>query len=364
MFLFKKKPKAVVSGATAQTLSIQTIPEVFYGGKDPLIYDLPGRYSHQKLTSSSLIEATGRKEHRSFTLPIKKSTALIVGLGLVVILSTIFFSWYYIKQAQPPKYPVVVAPPPQPKKPKIENTLPATSSVAVSTPTSSPVVVTTTTSLAPAPLLFPRILLTNSSDLDGDSLTDMEEEIFLTDSGIWDSDNDGYYDGQEVFNLYNPKGTPPDRLIDSGLIKEYVHQVWHYRVFYPATWEVGEVDNKGDQVLFSALSGDFIEIRAFAKKKLESFPEWFGSEVKGQQFTDLKPIVNRFKEEGLERKDSLVAYFYSDSAIFVLIYHPGTTGNIPFRHVIQMMKQSFRSKKTTIDIPEQVNISGTVTTSP
>ena len=200
---------------------------------------------------------------------------------------------------------------------------------------------------------FPPLFLTDSADLDTDSLTDMEEEIFDTDSGIWDTDGDGYYDGQEVFNLYNPKGAAPMRIIDSGLVLEYVNPIRQYRTYYPASWQVGSVDSSASHVLLSAATGDFISVSAFTKGEKETFEDWFAREAEGQQYADLKKFVNRFQEEGLKRKDDLVAYFMSGNDIYILSYHPGTSGFVPFRHLVQMLYQSFRPSKTAVEIPLQ-----------
>ena len=64
-------------------------------------------------------------------------------------------------------------------------------------------VATTTTSTVPAEpieepeeskttLDFPRMIFSKASDIDADKLTDIEEELFGTDSGTWDTDGDGY----------------------------------------------------------------------------------------------------------------------------------------------------------------------------
>ena len=48
-----------------------------------------------------------------------------------------------------------------------------------------------------------------------------------------------------------------------------------------------------------------------------------------------------------------MAYFVIDQSVFVLVYNPGVTNSVPFRHVMQMMAQSFRPSKTLVVVPEQ-----------
>jgi len=204
------------------------------------------------------------------------------------------------------------------------------------------------------PLTLPRILLQDSADLDIDFLTDMEEEIFGTDSGIWDTDGDGYYDGQEVFNLYNPRGFAPVKLIDSGLVREYINPQRQYRVYYPIVWEAATVDVSGDHILFSSITGDFIEIRAAPKLAGESFPAWFARNLSGERFSDLTVINNRFKVDGYKRADDLVVYFESEAVVYMIIYQPaGTALDVPFRHIMQMIYQSFRPSGVGVQLPEQ-----------
>jgi len=201
---------------------------------------------------------------------------------------------------------------------------------------------------------FPRIISSDSADVDNDSLTDIEEETFATDSGSWDTDNDGYYDGQEVVNLYNPKGFAPVRLIDSGLIQEYVNPNWQYRIYYPITWERGVVDEQARQVLFSSITGDFVEVLVYNLKLDEDFINWFTRKAEGQQYTDIIKFKNRFAEEGYKRRDGLVAYFVTDKNVYVIVYHPGVTGFVSFRQTVEMMINSFRPSKTIFEIPDQV----------
>jgi hypothetical protein len=200
---------------------------------------------------------------------------------------------------------------------------------------------------------FPEQNLINTADLDADQLTDAEEESFSTDPGSSDTDQDGYYDGLEVFNLYNPKGFAPVKIIDSGLVKEYISANWQYRLYYPANWQSAEVDKDGNQVIFSTANGDFIEVHAFSKPSNQSFSDWFGATVRGEQFSDLVSLKNRFGVQGYERKDHLVSYFSTDTKIFVLLYHANTSGPISYRHIMTMATQSFRVDKNSLEIPDQ-----------
>jgi len=359
MFWKKKKDKK----PEEELKNILVMPDDFYGGKDPVVHyiqtekivgDKGRELKMPQKESASAVAHTNSRLSLKWLLQRKKvlfSVLAVIFIGIVVGIS-----WYYINQAQKATQERLAS-----QVQVVKPVVPAEE--AVTTPPveeeesaiiTEPEVVTTTPEITKTNVLeFPSIFLVDSGDLDSDSLTDQEEELLSTDSGIWDTDGDGFYDGQEVFNLYNPKGTAPMKIVDSGLVKEYINPIWQYRLYFPAQWASAGVDETADQVLLSALSGDYIEVVAREMNSGESFTDWFGREVKGQIFSDLQAITNRFKEAGLQRKDGLVAYFVDNSRVFVLVYHPGVTGDIPYRHVMQMAIQSFRPAKTNVVLPEQ-----------
>lgn len=346
-----RKNKIKKEEASKINAHLVVIPDIFYGGKDPLIYNEQNKKVLEK-TAHKKLDSIGKVD-----LPNnKKKIIIIASVALVLVVSAA--SFYYFRQASVNlQRSVVKINPPTPlekiKEPEKEpvvkepEVIPATSTEAEVVP---PVVIEPQNTI-----VFPNVLLRDSSDIDIDSLTDQEEEIFGTDSGIWDSDKDGYYDGQEVFNLYNPKGFAPVKIIDSGLVREYINPNWQYRVYYPSVWEAASVDNENNHVIFSSISGDFIEIRSFKKLPSENFTMWFAKSIEGQNFIDLSLFNNRFNTNGYKRKDSLTAYFVIDNAVFVMIYQPsGNATDIPYRHVMQMMYQSFRTTAIFVEIPEQI----------
>src|SRR3989338_10469499 len=322
------------------------IPDIFYGGKDPLIYHeekaKKAAPKPEKVSSPAAVALASRFSGKKIWFTLS---------GLLVLV-TAGISYYYFRQAagetpgpsasvvgqEPTEVAEVIPPPAEPVEPLA----------------AEPVEPAQPVETALRPLTLPRILLQDSADLDIDFLTDMEEEIFGTDSGIWDTDGDGYYDGQEVFNLYNPRGFAPVKLIDSGLVREYINPQRQYRVYYPIVWEAATVDVSGDHILFSSITGDFIEIRAAPKLAGESFPAWFARNFSGERFSDLTVINNRFKVDGYKRADDLVVYFESEAVVYMIIYQPaGTALDVPFRHIMQMIYQSFRPSGVGVQLPEQ-----------
>lgn len=212
------------------------------------------------------------------------------------------------------------------------------------------------------PLEFPDILSSDSIDLDSDDLTDKEEELLDTDSGRWDSDGDGYYDGQELRNLYNPNKKAPAELIKADTVVDYKNPRWGYEVYYPKKWKQSAVTDDYSQILFSSITGDYIEIRKEDKKPTESFNDWFARRVEGEKRGDLQQFSNELEVKGYRRSDNLVVYFPFEDQVYLLIYNPGTTENILFREIMIMMYQSFNPTGDNTDLESQNIIPSTPTT--
>ncbi|EKE07247.1 MAG: hypothetical protein ACD_18C00141G0004 [uncultured bacterium] len=359
--MFGNKKNSKIEKNKYSEIQTIVIPEVFYGGQDPYIY-----HDHEeKLTattkSNSIVDSNKNKKK----LKSSKSNVNKSAIKKIWIFGSIFFviavaaiSWYYIDGYNKARLQLlsqnnVVTP-----EVIVKNTttnvdnqvVTGTPNVVVSSTIDVP---TTTPSLDNVFLELPAIITLDTSDIDADSLTDLEEGIFGTDSGTWDTDKDNYYDGQEVYNLYNPKGQAPVKIVDSGLVKEYKNSTVGYRIYYPSGWQRGSVDTRETQVLFSASTGDYIEVRFFKKDVGQQFVSWFSRNAEGQNYNDLSPFVNRFGEKAMVRKDSLVSYFEDENFIYTIIYHPKDRIAIMYRHVMQMMYQSFRMSKTTNVLPDQ-----------
>lgn len=349
--LFRKK-KSIPPNSPVKipgSLRLTVIPEAFYGGADPVIYASSEvgrqdhRVGHNKRNKVSPPEPeTPRVPRKLYSR--RRIITVSIFLFLLFVGAT---TWYYVREGKRtvptptrrPPPPTVVTPPLQP--------IPTTT-IAVPPPEKPAPTTSTDEGDFAIPFRdrlgsFPAFVLLDAPDTDADQLTDEEEELFTIDSGIWDSDGDGYYDGQEVVNLYNPKGFAPVKIIDSGLVREYQSPLQGYSVYYPNPWLVAEVDSAGSDVVISAANGDFIEIRAVTKRPDESFAGWFTRTTAGanENFQDLVTIRNRFNVELYERRDHLVAYHPTESLVFVLVYHPSQSGPLSYRRTMIMVIQSF-----------------------
>ncbi|MFH0857792.1 MAG: hypothetical protein V1848_03530 [Candidatus Magasanikbacteria bacterium] len=377
--MFGSKKQSPLEENTPKKINadISVIPGDFYGGQDPVIYNVQAENGKPSVTSvvsfkeekKNEIPKQGLEEKKQISgismeegnkiqkqgapVPQKKGgfpwVFTIVGFVLVVALISFYYYWTDYRGKAPAQ---VIQEPPVSEEVNIPEV------VIPETPTTTEEIVEETEEVAlpGKKLAFPTIFYVNTVDTDQDAMTDLEEALFQTDTGVYDTDGDDYFDGQEMRNLYNPAGFAPVKIIDSGLVKEYTSTVYGYKTYYPTVWNFGEVDISGQQVLFSASTGEYIEIQSFTKLATQSFEDWFAENIEGEKFSELREIVNRFGVNGMKRTDDLVAYYVTPTNVFVLVYQPGIVTEIGYRHIFEMMIQSFRPRGTMSEIAEQTAI--------
>jgi len=378
--MFGSKKQSPLEENTPKKINadISVIPGDFYGGQDPVIYnvqvengkpgvpsavsfkeekknEIPKKELEEKKQTTGLPTQEGNKIQKQGAPAVKKQGGfpwVFASVGFVFVIGLISFYYYWTDYRG--KMPVQV----QEESPVLEQeNIPEIVTEETSTTTEEIAEEETEKiEVTQKKLTFPTVFYINTVDTDQDAMTDVEEALFQTDTGVYDTDGDDYFDGQEVRNLYNPAGFAPVKIIDSGLVKEYISTVYGYKIYYPTVWNFGEVDISGQQVLFSASTGEYVEIQSFTKLETQSFEDWFAENIEGEKFSELREIVNRFGVSGMKRTDDLVAYFVTSTNVFVLVYQPGIVTEIGYRHVFEMMIQSFRPRGNVGEIAEQTPI--------
>lgn len=344
-------------------IKVQAIPADFYGGANPVIkfkkvekeveVSPPAgnlTQAEKKLVNKETAAGGANAYHPANWLASRKKMAIILAGGFAVFI--LFASVYFWRQAQP------AAKPPTPPPVAKETTVPppAVTNPVVPTATEAPPQPTSTESaqISVAGLEYPSSLLGDTADLDKDGITDTAEELFGSDQGLPDTDGDGYTDGLEVYNLYNPAGKAPVKLIDSGKASDFLNPTYGYKIYYPKDWAIGNVDGTYKDVLFSALTGENIEAVVAPKDyPSQSFEEWFGKWAPGEKYGDLAPFDSKLGQSGFRRKDYLVYYFQDPVNVYVLKYNPADLSAINYRMVIEMMAQSFRLQGQQGNLPPQ-----------
>ncbi len=340
-------------------IAVETIPTDFYGGANPII-QFKKTVKEVKIDSASPLttreramfhKATtagaGESLHPAHLLSNKRF--VVVSAAGIFVVCAIGGAWYYTaqyKQEQQNKLLSQVQPGPVVSTPDPVSVAPVVPVIPESTPTPP-----SSTPKSDSSIDFPSELLAMGPDLDKDGLTDSEEEIFKTDPGVPDTDGDSYSDSHEVYYLYNPSGIAPQKLIDAGQVADFVNPVYDYRVYYPATWALGNVDQNFQSVLFSTITGEYIESSVFDLLPGETFEGWFARSAAGQRFDQLESFYSVFKERGVRRKDKLVYYFTDSKRVYLFIYHTTQNTVANFPNIITMMARSFRLAGNTVEIP-------------
>ncbi len=334
-------------------VAVESIPVEFYGGINPTVKfkttekevefkkstDLTT--SEKKAFDKAAAVGGGSKLHLANLLASPKFLLLTAG-GLFVVFGAVagVYYWQQSRVVQPIAMPVNNEVVPIAVE---ESVVEVPVAPVVEEVTTTPIVEEIKKSIFDIPPTYPVMTLGKSNDTDNDGLTDMAEELFLTDLGTPDSDKDKYSDSHEIFNLYNPVGKEPRKLIDSGLVEDFVNPVFGYKVYYPKSWAVGNVDENYRSVLFSTLTGESVEIRAIEKTSPDgSFADWFAQWAPTEKITDLTEFVTAFKDKGWQRSDGLVYYLETPRRVYVLVYHTTDSTVVNFEIVAKMMARSFR----------------------
>jgi hypothetical protein len=200
---------------------------------------------------------------------------------------------------------------------------------------------------------LPSTLLGDSLDTDKDDVTDVGEELFKTDPAVPDTDNDKYPDGHEIFNLYNPIGKEPMKIVDSGLVSIYSNPAFGYKLYYPSSWAVGVVDPSSRDVLFSTITGENIEVKMVDKPFAQSFGDWLSVNAPKEIFDEYVPVQSVFKQSGYGRKDSLVYFFPTDNYVVAIIYHSGEANVVNYHIINKLIMRSFQFGSVT-EIPAPI----------
>lgn len=341
---------------------IHTIPVDFYGGKNPAPPEIQTQTRvavpvatpkvaprPQQTTAASLKKPAAVAPRPAWVLPV-----IIVG-AVLVLGGGGFAAWWFLKT--PPPAPVVVAPPePVVAPPVVEEKVVSPPEPEVAPP--------------PAPVntsLIAAHIFTDSADSDADGVTDVEEEMLGTNPTLPDTDGDTYPDQTELLHLYNPIGIAPQRLMDAKLVNTYINPDLNYLIYYPKDWIPGALDAAKREVLFTASTGEYVEVRAVPFPAGQPFPEWFAQNLAGEDLTKYVPFKNRFMVSGIMSPDNTVALISDGANIYVVYYNGGSRAEINYRTTFRMMVESFKPAGTVTPLdllPQQPVVPPSVTPPP
>ncbi|MBU1038928.1 thrombospondin type 3 repeat-containing protein [Patescibacteria group bacterium] len=189
-----------------------------------------------------------------------------------------------------------------------------------------------------------------TSDQDADGLTDMEEAIFGTDVNKPDSDSDGYLDGSEVNQGYDPIKADGAKLIDSEKFSWYKNEKFNYDILYPLAWLAKATDQETTEVIFSGAEGEFIEVLVVDNPGKLTAVDWYAKQVPNLKPAEV-PIVTIGDLTWARSLDGLNLYTTLNNSLVTLSYNIGTRTQASYYHLFQAMVKSFQVVKNVVNLP-------------
>ncbi len=282
--------------------------------KEPIIYTMPER----------------------FYTPTKKgiapSTVLFAVAGAGFFLVVGGATWYFTRGLR--------VTPPSPASSVSQEAV-----VPIESPLSPDVPLSAQPSLQPIieepPVTPSETALPRAADVDADGLTAREETLFRTSETQPDSDADGYLDGHEVINLYNPAGTAPEKLEAAGLATTFRNGLFGYEFLYPSGWKQESADSGGREVVFRTETTEVVRVSAMDNPNGLMLPEWYQTYAK-EASPVLREIVSKNGSRGLATPNGFNVFFGEKNTAFVLKYDTGTEAAVNFPRAFELLQISWR----------------------
>jgi len=191
----------------------------------------------------------------------------------------------------------------------------------------------------------------SSQDADNDSLTDVEEDLYTTEKRKPDTDNDGYIDGQEIINNFNPKAAGAAYLSNSGLVNTYINPNYNYEVLYLKDWLARPTSESTAEVVFQSATGEYIQITVEENSNGQDLVEWF---VAKNSLADVGTLQRQTLKSGLEAlisADKLTYYLIETEKkdrVYIISYNIGNKTSVNFLTTFSMMINSFKLRAATV----------------
>lgn len=232
--------------------------------------------------------------------------------------------WYFTRGLRPP----TEAPAPVP--PVVETPAPI-----------EPPPVTPEVPVPPEPQPLPPPEPTPSSDTDNDGLTQAEEGLYGSQDIVPDTDSDGFLDGHELVNLYNPSGIAPERLEATGFVTRFKHQSYFYELLYPKTWQLLP-DAGARELSFQSATGESIAVSVIDNPQQQTPAAFATSTAPSATITDW--TTNKANVSGvlIEEAGALRGVFGNGNFLYVVQYSLPQAGAGAYRRTFEMMLNSLR----------------------
>ncbi len=191
----------------------------------------------------------------------------------------------------------------------------------------------------PSPITY-----SSSLDSDKDDLTDVEEELYGTEKRKPDTDADGFIDGQEIINGYNPKAAGSSLLKLSGLVNKYTNPIFNYEILHLANWLARPTDQSLTEIIFQSATGEYIQVLMGYNPNGLDLVEWY---IDQSPSTDVRQLERETTKKGYDALISpdKLTYYLADkddlSTIYIITYNIGNKTKVNFLTTFKMMINSF-----------------------
>lgn len=187
----------------------------------------------------------------------------------------------------------------------------------------------------------------DNQDSDKDGLTLLEENLYNTSQELADTDKDGYKDGAELLNLYDPTiagGT----LTNSSLVKVYKNTDFKYQLLMPKKWLVQSLDDSRRQINFvpDSATGEIITIKVTDNTQHLELADWQKSLLAGRAVENYRMANYTALKTGDGKQVLFVNYDY----VFLITYDQAASVYQNFPTTFNMMLKTF-----ALEIKENAN---------
>lgn len=166
-------------------------------------------------------------------------------------------------------------------------------------------------------------------DQDSDGLTNTEEILFGSDPRNPDTDDDTYLDGNEVYHLYNPRGSNNALLTDAGFAREFQAPELSYRIIFPSRWTVQSGNSSRQETMFRAPTGEQVRVYVLASAAAPDL-----------SLPALSRLSTKQNYEAILSEDKFTTYIFIDESVYVVTYELKDVLTINFLTTYQMMVNS------------------------
>jgi len=269
---------------------------------------------------------------------------LIITLGIIFVLTLIYFSYRFIiqpkteniiQQDNVESYNIVSD---ENKAEELNIILPATTTEiqieAVDILEEDNIDLASSSAVLMSDILPPLV------DSDSDGLNDFEEGILGTDISLVDSDDDTFNDLSELENGYNPAGT--GKLVMNPNISEYNGKT--YSLLYPAVWGVSSLNND-ETVIITTEDNSLIQISSQDNENVQSILSWYE-----EYFPNILVTYDKLKKgsgwEGIMSPDNINFYLVDDmrDKIYVISYISAVGERVTYPNIFNFIIKSFSIK--------------------